>query len=52
MKPWSWGALGVVAPAATALATSSSTSARLSHDNALSTSVDFFASAIGSFVKP
>ncbi|MCY1534981.1 hypothetical protein D9M68_703670 [compost metagenome] len=46
------GALGVVAPAATAFATSSSTSARLSTDSAISTSVVFFASAMGSLVKP
>ncbi len=50
MKPWSTGALGVVAPAATAWATSASTSARLSHDKAISTSVLLRASATGSLV--
>ena len=52
MKPWSTRALGVLPPAATAFATSASTSARLSQDSAISTSVLLRASATGSFVNP
>lgn len=51
MKPWSCGALGLVAPAATALVTSVSTSARVSHDKAISTSFALCASLIGRLTK-
>src|SRR5262245_20178340 len=51
MKPWSWGALGVLPPAFTAFDTRSSTFCRLSHDRQTSTSVDLVASATGFLVK-
>jgi hypothetical protein len=51
MKPWSCAGIGVVAPAATAFLTMSSTAALLSHERATITSVLLRASAIGFGVK-
>ncbi|KAG1253600.1 hypothetical protein G6F65_017397 [Rhizopus arrhizus] len=52
MKPWSCGARGAVPPAATARATRSSTSARLSQDRLICTAVAWVASTSGLPVNP